>query len=284
MNNSWNKTACITGANSGIGLELTKRLLAENWRIIALNRSLFPENEQGIKEAIHQGQLTLYRADLSDFIQLKAVLGRVKSEVNAIDVLFNNAGISLSGPEVSKQGREIHYEVNSVVPYIIVMELKSLLMQGAMKTIINTSSNASLMVKQFDSETWGQVQKFRKLLGPYASSKLALSLWTEQAALRFAEESIRMISVCPGPNKTPMTMSDGMPAFMRPFVHLLFQKPIKGASRLYEAAFEPRYNRSSGAFLVKGKPVQPPFAQHGPALLAQIDAIYRQVFIRESLA
>ncbi|MEK8130526.1 SDR family NAD(P)-dependent oxidoreductase [Paenibacillus filicis] len=276
--NNWTKTALITGANSGIGLELTKRLLGERWRIIAINRSPFPDHEAGVQRALGQGQLTLYRADLGDFHQLRQVLRLVKSEVKGIDVLFNNAGISLSESSVSKQGREIHYEVNSVVPYIVAMELKPLLMEGTMKTIINTSSNASLMVKQFDPGTLKPSQPFRKLLGPYASSKLALSLWSEQAAPLFQAAGIRVTSVCPGPNKTPMTKSNGMPAVMLPLVNLFFPKPDKGASRLYEAACDPRYINSSGVFLIKGKPVPTPFAQHGPGLLALVEAIYQQEF------
>jgi NAD(P)-dependent dehydrogenase (short-subunit alcohol dehydrogenase family) len=279
MNKASPKVACITGANSGIGLELTKRLLAEGWHIIALNRSPFPDHELSIQQAIRHNRLQLYRVDLRDFGQLKAVLRRIIADVEAVDVLFNNAGISLANSDVSKQGREAHYEVNTVVPYIVLMELKPLLLRGATKTVINTSSNASLMVKSLDPETLGQVRDFRKLLGPYASSKLALSLWSQQVAPALATEEIQIRSVCPGPNKTPMTKSSGMPAFMTPLVHLFFSPPSKGAATLYEAAFH-RQQTDNGAFLVKGKPVQVPFAHHAEEILQKTDDIYRLEFTR----
>jgi NAD(P)-dependent dehydrogenase (short-subunit alcohol dehydrogenase family) len=277
MKNDTSKVACITGANSGIGLELTKRLLAEGWHIIALNRSEFPDHELSIQQAIRQNRLQLYRVDLRDFAQLKVVLQRIVADLEAVDVLFNNAGISLANSDVSRQGREAHYEVNTVAPYIVLMELKPLLLRGVTKTVINTSSNASLTVKRLNPETLGQVRHFRKLLGPYADSKLALSLWSQQVAPALATEGIRIRSVCPGPNKTPMTKSSGMPAFMTPLVHLFFSPPSKGAARLYDAAFH-RQQTDNGAFLVKGKPVQAPFAHYAEEILRKTDEIYRLEF------
>ena len=41
--------ALITGANAGIGLELTRKLLAEDWQVIALNRSDFPADDMKIR-------------------------------------------------------------------------------------------------------------------------------------------------------------------------------------------------------------------------------------------
>lgn len=42
--------ALITGANAGIGLELTRKLLAEDWQVVALNRSGFPADDVNIQK------------------------------------------------------------------------------------------------------------------------------------------------------------------------------------------------------------------------------------------
>ncbi|MET3208315.1 UNVERIFIED_CONTAM: hypothetical protein ABIC26_001251 [Paenibacillus sp. PvR008] len=48
----------------------------------------------------------------------------------------------------SKQGRELQFELQTVVPCIMMMELKELLLKGTLKTVVNTSTSA-FKVKQF---------------------------------------------------------------------------------------------------------------------------------------
>ncbi len=81
-------------------------------------------------------------------------------------MLFNNAAAAVGGITHSPQGREMHFEVNTVVPYIILMELKPLLEQGSLKTVINTSSNAPLTVRQFTPETLQRPTRYKAIVGP----------------------------------------------------------------------------------------------------------------------
>ncbi|MBE0336116.1 SDR family oxidoreductase [Paenibacillus sp. 28ISP30-2] len=273
------KTALITGANSGVGLELTLKLLSEGWHVLALIRSGFPnDNESRVQHALSTGQLRIYKADLADFSSLKKALEQIQKSESHIDVLFNNAGVSLGEMIFSPLGREMHFEVNTVVPYIIFMELKELLRQGNLRTVINTSSNASLIVKRFEVELLERPAEFKKLFGPYASSKLALSLWTQEIAPAATAEGIKIRSVCPGANKTTMTSSSGMPGYMIPIRNLIFSHPSKGASRLYKAALG-EFSEQTGIFLKKGKVTPLIFNQHSSQVLSKVDQIYKQQFI-----
>ncbi|WP_456288769.1 SDR family oxidoreductase [Paenibacillus sp. AK002] len=272
-----NNVALITGASSGIGLELTKRLLSEGWQVLALIRSVFPTDDARIQDALRLRQLRTYKADLSDFTDLHASLDQIKKHESHIDLLFNNAGVSFGELSYSQQGREMHFEVNSIVPYIILMELKDLLGKGSFKTVINTSSNALLYLKQFDHRTLASPVGFKKLIGPYAASKLALSLWTQEIATSMQADGITIRSVCPGGNKTTMTKNAGMPKFMIPIRNLFFSHPSEGASRLYEAALG-QSRQSTGAFLNKGKATPLKFSSQGAELLSTIELIYKQEF------
>jgi len=279
--NGW--TALITGASSGIGLELTRRLLSEDWQVIGLNRSRFSAEEEWIRRAMDDGRLREYQADLTDFKQLKQALLAIQAQETRIDVLFNNAGGSLSEVRYSPQGRELHYELQTVAPYIIFMEMKGLLLKGTHRTVVGTSTSAFATLRAFDPETLERPTKFRKLFGPYATTKLALSLWTRAIAPIAALDGITIRSADPGGNNTLRKgNSSGLPFYLKPIMKWLFAPPSKGASLLYDAAFG-RHNGSNGAFFMKGKAAKLKFIDHGPRVLEKVDTIYREEYRKPEL-
>ncbi|WP_050183755.1 SDR family NAD(P)-dependent oxidoreductase [Domibacillus robiginosus] len=275
-----NKIALITGANSGIGLELTKKILSKGWEVAALNRSDFPGNDPLILQALKTRHLRIYKADLADFSSLRGALGHLKISESHIDLLFNNAGVYFNEYKYSKQKREMHFEMNTLVPYIILMELKELLVKGKIKTVINTSSNTLLVLKNLNLDTLMKpgATRFRKIIGPYAHSKLALSLWTKKIASDLWTEGIKLRSVCPGPSRTKLTTGKGLPLFMRPIRNLIFAPTSKGASRLYDAAFNFE-DKATGIFINKGKETRIKFREHEELVLAKLNDIYNSEFV-----
>lgn len=267
-------TALITGASSGVGLELAKLLLGERWEVITLNRSELPDSEWSRKHR-EDGTLRSYTGDLSDFRSMKRALDAIKGRETSIDVLFNNAGAATSELRFSPQGREFNFEVNAVAPYVIARELEGLVANSSLKTILNTSSNSLLFVKRFDVSTLERPTTFKKLFGSYASSKLALSLWTREAAREFSARGIEIRSACPGGNKTPMSTGSGMPGWLLFFGPLLFSHPSGGAARLHEAALGPFRGRA-GIFVNKGKETPLKFADEGRAMLEKVRSIYER--------
>ncbi|CQR55013.1 SDR family NAD(P)-dependent oxidoreductase [Paenibacillus riograndensis] len=271
-------TALITGANNGIGLELTRKMLAEGWQIIALIRSSFPGDDSLVSGAVKSKQLRIYKADLSDFTALKRALNEIRLQEQQIDLLFNNAGGSFPELLYSKQGRELHFELQTVVPYIIIMELQELLQKGQLKTVVNTSSNAAMTVRHFDPETLEHPTKFKKLLGPYAASKLALSLWTRELAPQLAAAGIMIRSADPGANNTLRSGKDsGLPFWLKPVMKLFFPHPSHGAGLLYNAALG-RHSKLPGVFLIKDQITELKFAEYSSRVLSKVQAIYEQEF------
>ncbi|PEF15735.1 SDR family NAD(P)-dependent oxidoreductase [Bacillus cereus] len=272
--------AMITGASSGIGLELTRKLLSANWQVVALNRSDFPADDMRIQKAVNSGWLRIYKiADLADYASLRRTLADFKDKEQRIDILFNNAGGSFSELSYSKQGREKHYELMTVVPYIILMELKELLKKGVLKTVINTSSSALNYVKEFNIEILERPKTFRKLLGPYATSKLALSLWTHAIAAQLAKEGIKIRSVDPGGNNTLRKgKKSGLPIVVKLLMKLFFSPPTYGANQLYEGALREHRNET-GVFLLKGQVADLKFEDHAQNVLERIHTIYKHEFL-----
>ncbi len=270
--------ALITGANSGIGLELTRKLIAKGWQVIALNRSEVGNEDIELQKAIRSKRLRIYKvADLTNYDNLQLTLKKLHDQETYIDVIFNNAGQSFPELTYSKQGRETHYELMTIVPYIILMELKDLLLKGTLKTVINTSSSALNMRKSFSLEELEHPQKLRKVVGPYAASKLALSLWTEAIAPSLAHEGIFIRSVDPGNNNTVRKgQKSGLPFWMKSLMRFT-PPPTHGARLLFDSAVGEHHNKS-GVFLIKGKVQSLPFRESAPQLLNRVEEIYRQQF------
>lgn len=275
--NNVKHTALVTGANSGVGLELTRLLLSQGWDVVALIRSNFP-GEPMFHCATKQQKLRIYKVDMANFTLLRDALTMIKEKERAIDVIFNNAGVMLDKSVLSPQSRDVHFEVHTLAPYIILEELKPLLLAGSLKIVVNTSSNTLLMVKRFDPAMLQRPAEFRKILGPYAATKLALSLWTQEAAASNEQRDIKILSVCPGSNKTKMNAGSAVPVFLVPIRNLFFPHPRKGASKLYEAMVNAN-SYSSGDFINKGKATPLPFRKLGKEVFDMVDQIYRREYL-----
>lgn len=272
----------ITGASAGIGLELTRILLNEGWQVIGLNRSDWPADDRKLQSAALTGQLRTYKtSDLSDFASLRQALEQMKANEDRVDVLFNNAGRSFPELEYSRQGREIHYELMTVVPYILTMELKPLLNRGRLKTVIHTSSAVLTRVQSFDPDRLARPTTFPKLLGPYATSKLALSLWTEAVAPELAAEGIEIRSVDPGSNNTLRKgKRSGLPFWLMPIMKLFFSPPTHGAGQLYAGALG-KSRGLTGVYLNKGQVAEIKFREHAQTVLNQVRTVYETEYLRE---
>ncbi|GAA4829037.1 SDR family oxidoreductase [Paenibacillus vulneris] len=276
--------ALITGASSGIGLALTRKLLSENWQVAALNRSNFPADDTFFQNHLKNGWLRAYKVkDLTDYGSLRHSLEEIKSKEQRIDILFNNAGGGLSELRYSKQGREMHYELLAVVPYIILMELKELLTNGSLKTVINTSSQALRFTKEFSIENLEHPKTFRKMFGPYATSKLALSLWTQAVAPQLAKEGIKIRSVDPGINNTLRKGKDsGLTLWFELFMKFFSSPPTHGANLLFEGALGKHCNET-GVFLLKDRVADLKFIEHAQRVLDKISDIYSHEFLGGSV-
>ncbi len=273
------RTAVITGSTSGIGLELTRQLLTNQWEIIGLNRSPFPADDSFIQSALISGQLRSVQANLTNYASLRSAMEQIRSQTDRIDVLFNNAGGSTSTLQYSDQGRELHFELQTVVPYIIYQELYDLLRQGTMKTVVNTSTTAFRTMRTFDLGTLERPASFKKLFGPYAASKLALSLWTAEAASSAMVDNIRLLSVDPGGNNTLKNdKTSGLPFYIKPVMKLFFSHPSRGASLLHDAVLG-NVKHDSGAFLVNNKAARLRFQEQGSAVLQRVHEIYEQNYL-----
>lgn len=233
------KTAVVTGSYSGIGREISRVLVAKGYGLVMINRDARKADEfsKVLMDEYPGASIDSYVADLAVHGDIRDVAAAIAKKHRSIDALFNNAGVLLGSKKMSKQGNELHFEVNTVAPFLLTKLLKPLLVNGRNAVVVTTGSGVRRMIKKLELESLRDPKIFKKMTGPYAQSKLAVS--TAFAGLRseYSRDNIRLMVVDLGPVQTAMSLSDGLPGWMRLF-RPLFSSPQKAAKKLVDAAFQ----------------------------------------------
>lgn len=89
------KIALVTGASSGIGQACALGLLREDWQVVLVGRRADALQQTAEQAGPHADQALVMPADVSNEAQVKALFDQVSERFGRLDLLFNNAGISL---------------------------------------------------------------------------------------------------------------------------------------------------------------------------------------------
>lgn len=180
----------ITGASTGIGLATAKLLAAKGHRVFGTSRQ--PE-----KYSI--ADFTLLRLYVREDVSVAACVEAVLAQAGRIDVLVNNAGVSLSGAveEASIEDAKRLFETNFFGVMRMVNAVLPVMRRQRSGLIVNVSSLAGIMGVPY--------------IGMYSASKHALEGYSE--ALRYEVKSfgIRVALVEPGDTRTDIAVNTPAP-------------------------------------------------------------------------
>lgn len=95
MNNATNKIAVVTGASSGIGKACALGLLREGWTVVLVGRREAALHEAVAAAGEHAARAIPMPADLTQEDAVRALFDAVQKRLGRLDLLFNNAGMSL---------------------------------------------------------------------------------------------------------------------------------------------------------------------------------------------
>lgn len=188
------KTILITGANRGIGLELTTEYLHDGWRVIATCRE--PKQAAALNnlQEKYKEQLNIIPLDVKNAEAIKKLPQILQHE--KIDILINNAGVMSSKAEEFGSYTQSSWldvlNVNTVAPYLITQALASLIAKADIKLIANMSSQL------------GSIELNEGGYDPYRASKAALNSITKTLAMQLKPERITVVSLHPGWVQTDM--------------------------------------------------------------------------------
>lgn len=127
----------ITGATSGVGIELAKILYQKNGTIYiaARSESKIKAAVQSIREEVPSdaGRLEHLLIDLADLRTVKPAAEKFLSQENRLDVLFHNAGVMFTQNDAkSAQGHELRMATNCLGPHLLTHLLRPILSQTSL--------------------------------------------------------------------------------------------------------------------------------------------------------
>ena len=176
------KIAIVTGCAKGIGREISLELARDGYDIIGTyNTSI--EEIYNLKNRIESIGVKFYsyKLDLLNEDEINSFCDNIKRDFRNIDVLVNNAALSLDNNFLDKTKEEFMkvLQVNLVSPFLLIQKLYNIMNNGV---IINISSTDG-------------INTYSKLNVDYSASKAGLINLTKSLSLEL--ENLRIYAICP---------------------------------------------------------------------------------------
>ncbi|GAB3787502.1 SDR family oxidoreductase [Spirosoma horti] len=204
------RSALVTGANKGIGLEVVRQLAQNGFFVYLGSRNL--ANGLSAVEKLRTDGLANVEAiqlDVKDDKSVQAARVLIGDKTPVLDVLVNNAGISGVVPQ-SALGTSIDhfkevYETNLFGVVRVTQAFTDLLKGSLEPRIVNVSTAMASLSLAADSTGISYHTK----LAVYQSSKAALNMYTINLAYELRDTAFKVNAVCPGWTQTDFTGYQG---------------------------------------------------------------------------
>lgn len=223
--------AVITGADGGMGFEITKAVAQAGYEVVMLcldQAAGEKRKEQAVRET-GCAQISVRQVDLSRMASVEAVAQTLLQENVPIALLMNNAGTMCTHFEQTPDGLERTVAVNYVAPYLLTRRLLPLMHAGS-RVVCMVSCTYAIGRLTPEFFTRGKKGAFWRI-PIYSNTKLALWLFVRELAERVRERGITVNASDPGIVSTGIIRMDMWfdpltDIFFRPFI----RTPKQGAA------------------------------------------------------
>ena len=181
--------AVVTGGTRGIGLEISKALINDGYKIAAI----YHGNEEAAQKFREETGHAAYKFDVADFESCEKWIEQIEQDLGPISVLVNNAGITKDGTlhKMSVESWHAVIETNLTSCFNMCKAVINGMRERGFGRIINISSIN------------GQKGQFGQT--NYSAAKAGMIGFTKALALESAAKGITVNAICPGYIETEMT-------------------------------------------------------------------------------
>ncbi|WP_204802552.1 SDR family oxidoreductase [Mycobacterium riyadhense] len=224
------KLAIVTGANSGLGFGLARRLSAAGADVVMAirNRAKGEAAIEEIRSAVPDAKLTIKALDLSSLASVAALGEQLNAEGRPIDILINNAGV-MTPPErdTTSDGFELQFGSNHLGHFALTAHVLPLLRGAKGARVVSLSSLAARRGRiHFDDL---QFEKSYAAMPAYGQSKLAVLMFARELDRHSRKAGWGIVSNAAHPGLTKTNLQISGPSHGR-------QKPAL-MERLYKASW-----------------------------------------------
>ena len=254
--NKWNidqvpsqpgKVAIVTGANSGIGYEVTLSLIKKDFEVVMACRNMQKAEKAKVKilHVYPRAIITLMKVDTSSLKEVKIFADQFHQHYNKLHLLINNAGIMMSPYKVTEEGFENQLATN----YIGHFALTGLLLPTLLSTVgsrIVTLSSLSYKWSKIVFDDLHSEKSYSKTKA-YGQSKRACLMFAFELQRRLSAAGYDTVSIAAHPGLSKTNLDQYYPALIRPLGNLFLQPAAKGALPILYAALDK--NLKGGEFI-----------------------------------
>ena len=252
------KLAIITGADGGMGTEITRAVALAGYRILmaCYDPQKAEDKRQKLSKETGNTDIEVRRIDLASLDTVAAFADYLLGRGERVSLLMNNAGTMETERRITVDGMESTDSVNYVGPYLLTRKLLPLMGEG--NRVVNMVS-CSYAIGRLDFPEFflkGKKGSFWRI-PIYSNTKLALTLFTLELAERVKDKGIVVNAADPGIVSTDIIT---MHMWFDPLTDILFRPFIrtlrKGAATAVSLLLDKDAGERTGTLNVSCHPKQ----------------------------
>ena len=260
------KLAIITGADGGMGTEITRAVARSGYRVImaCYDPQKAEAKRQMLVQETSNPHLEVMGIDLASLPSVSSFAGTILKRGEPIDLLMNNAGTMETGLHITAEGLERTVSVNYVGHYLLTRKLLPLMHRGSRIVSMVSCTYAIGRLDFPDFFQRGRKGGFWRI-PIYSNTKLALTLFTIDLARRVRDRGIVVNAADPGIVSTDIIT---MHMWFDPLTDILFRPfirtPRKGAATAVSLLLDEDAGRRTGTLNVSchPKPLSEKYTRH----------------------